>query len=202
MPSHDNLHSRLVAWLKILLPLAALAILSTLFLFSRSIDPGDAIPYAEVDVEQLAREPRVGAPEFSGVTEDGAAVIVRADAARPDPADSSRVSATGLFARMEAEGGLVTDLTAAQGRIDPGASLLTLEGGVRIITSTGYAMETEGLTATLDRTHVESAAAVRAQAPYGVLTAGGMVLDHRGEGAGGHVLLFKDGVKLIYDPRN
>ena len=34
----DNLHSRMVFWLKILLPILALAILSTLFLFSRRID--------------------------------------------------------------------------------------------------------------------------------------------------------------------
>ena len=55
-PPRDNLHSRLVAILKVALPLIALALLSTLFLFSRKIDPEDAIPYATVDVEDRLRD--------------------------------------------------------------------------------------------------------------------------------------------------
>ena len=38
------MRSRIVAWLRVLLPLAALAILSTLFLLGRKPDPDDAIP--------------------------------------------------------------------------------------------------------------------------------------------------------------
>jgi lipopolysaccharide export system protein LptC len=55
-------YSRLVAWLKIILPLIALGILATLFLVSRTIDPSQTIPYADVDVQDLARNQRVGAP--------------------------------------------------------------------------------------------------------------------------------------------
>ncbi|MGB3251218.1 MAG: hypothetical protein WBB13_18855, partial [Tabrizicola sp.] len=67
-------HTRLVGWLKVALPLTALAILSTLFLVARRIDPEAALPYAEVDVEDLAREPRMTAPTYAGTTEDGAAL--------------------------------------------------------------------------------------------------------------------------------
>ena len=42
-----DLHSRLVTWAKVALPLAALAILSTLFLLADRIDPTAAIPYAD-----------------------------------------------------------------------------------------------------------------------------------------------------------
>ena len=69
-------HTRVVTWLKIALPLAALAILSTLFLLADKIDPEDALPYAEVDVEDLAREPRMTLPSNAGTTSDGAALIV------------------------------------------------------------------------------------------------------------------------------
>ena len=54
-PLRDNLHSRLVRVLKIALPLIALLLLSTLFLFSRKINPEDAIPYASVDVDDRLR---------------------------------------------------------------------------------------------------------------------------------------------------
>ena len=71
-------HTRVVTWLKIALPLAALAILSTLFLLADKIDPEDALPYAEVDVEDLAREPRMTLPSYAGTTSDGAALSLTA----------------------------------------------------------------------------------------------------------------------------
>ena len=54
MAARDNVHSRVVFWLKIILPLLALAILSTLFLFSRRIDTDQALPYAEVSGSTVA----------------------------------------------------------------------------------------------------------------------------------------------------
>jgi lipopolysaccharide export system protein LptC len=92
-------HSRVVGWLKVALPLAALAILSTLFLLSDRIDPEDALPYAEVDVEELAREPRMTAPTYAGMTTDGAALSLTAVEARPsagtNPATAAGACDTG-----------------------------------------------------------------------------------------------------------
>ena len=47
--------TRTVRWLRVLLPLLALAMLSTLFLFSRGSDGESQIPYADVDAEAMAR---------------------------------------------------------------------------------------------------------------------------------------------------
>ena len=49
-------YSRFVALAKVVLPLAALRLFATLFLIARQIDPDAAIPFAEVDVEQFARD--------------------------------------------------------------------------------------------------------------------------------------------------
>ena len=73
----DNLHSRLVFWFKILLPLGALAIMSTLFMVSRTVRPEDAIPYADVDVADLMQQPRLTNPNFAGMTSDGAALSLK-----------------------------------------------------------------------------------------------------------------------------
>ncbi len=54
------------------MPLAALAILSTLFLVARTIDPSDAIKFTDLDVEDRLRDPRMTAPTYAGVTSDGA----------------------------------------------------------------------------------------------------------------------------------
>ena len=50
----DNLHSRVVAWMKIILPRAALGLLSTLFLISRTVDPTQQPPISQIDLEQRA----------------------------------------------------------------------------------------------------------------------------------------------------
>ena len=56
--------TRIVRWLRVLLPLVALAMLSTMFLFSRGSDVESRIPYAEVDAQAAARDNRIVAPEY------------------------------------------------------------------------------------------------------------------------------------------
>ena len=109
----SNAYSRFVAWVKVILPLLALALLSTLFLFSRTPAPNRAIPFANVDVEELAREQSLGRPRFAGTLSDGREVIFTADRATPvaDPVtpptlgrDSRSVLADHGFADDEIQG--------------------------------------------------------------------------------------------------
>ncbi|MDP3339096.1 LPS export ABC transporter periplasmic protein LptC [Frigidibacter sp.] len=198
MAAHDNIHSRLVAWLKVILPLAALALLSTMFLVSRGIAPEDALPYSEVDVEELAREPRLTAPRYSGVTLDGAALSVTAEVARPDVGGAGQASATALTARLETPDGITTDIAASDGQLDTAAGLLMLTGDVQIAASSGYAITTGALTAALDQTLLTSPGAVVATAPMGRIDAGAMRMTSQD---GDYVLVFNGGVKLVYEPK-
>jgi lipopolysaccharide export system protein LptC len=193
-----DLHSRVVAWAKILLPLAALGLLSTLFLFARVIDPEDAIPYADVDIEERLREPRMTAPTYSGVTSDGASLSVQAAEARPGTADGA-ATAQALTARLETPDGALTDLVAASGALDSAAGLLSLQGDVRLTTSSGYTVDSQAMTARLDRTGLTSPGDIRATGPMGTITASGMTLEQTDE-PGEYVLVFKGRVRLIYKP--
>lgn len=202
MTVYDNTYSRFIAWAKVVLPLVALAILSTLFLFSRSIDPTQAIPYSQVDVEELAREQRIGEPNFAGVTQDGAAVSIVAKAARPDPQDSKQVTGTDLSATIDMPVGTRVQIAAPQGVIDAANQVAALSGGITLTTSTGYSVATQGLTTALDRTSVISDGAVTAEGPLGTLDAGQVVLTQHNGDDPAYVLVFKDGVKLVYDPKH
>lgn len=141
--ARDNLHSRLVAVLKIVLPLAALAVLSSLFLFSRGIKPEDAIPYASVDVEDRLREPRMTDAGLSGVTPDGAAVTLSAGEARP-AADGTPATALGITGRLATPDGATTEIVAMQARMDPGGKSVELTGGVELRSSAGYVIQAPG----------------------------------------------------------
>jgi len=192
-------HTRLVGWLKVALPLTALAILSTLFLVARRIDPEAALPYAEVDVEDLAREPRMTAPTYAGTTEDGAALTLSADAARPE-ADGAPARAAGLRLELATPDGGRTELLAAEAVLDDAARQVLLSGGVTLTTSSGYRLETAEVAAKLDRTGLESRAPVVATGPAGEIRAESMVLSQDNRTPGAYVLVFKGSVRLVYQP--
>ena len=194
----DDSWSWFVAGARIVLPLTALALLSMLFLVSDRVDPTDPIPYADIDLAELAREPRLTAPQFAGVTQDGAALTFSATGARPE-AGVQGASATDVVARLQSPGGFVADITARLASLDPVATVLRLSGDVRLVTSAGYSISTEQLVLATDRSRIESLGAVLAEAPFGRLDAGSMDLRAEAEGAP-YLLVFNGGVKLIYQP--
>ena len=197
-PAQDNLHSRIVMILKVTLPLVALAILSSLFLFSREIDPEDAIPYADVEIADRLAQPRMTGAGFSTVTSDGATLTLSADEATPSEG-GGRV--TGLKGELATADGFRTEISAASGQLDRSAGTLVLDAEVRLATSTGYEVTTDRLTLGTDRSFMESGGAVLATAPIGQLEAGGLRMDVTGDGKT-HLLVFNKGVRLIYQPNH
>ena len=194
-----HLHSRLVFWLKIALPLLALAILSTLFLFARRIEFEGTLPYAQVEIDSLASDPRLTKPEYSGVTSDGVAVRVAAGSARPGPEAASPVKATDVVALYEGPSGARMTISAVDGIFDTGAAMLTLNGNVVLSTSDGYVLRSEQLLSALNETLVTSDGKVMADAPLGHIEAGAMRLSGP---TGEHLLVFKNGVRLVYKPES
>ena len=193
-------YSRVVAWLKILLPLSALALLSTLFLFSKSIDPEQSIPFADVDVKQLAKEPRITAPEFSGMTADGAAITISASSAKTDPTKLDDATIDRLTANFQTPDGAEVIAQADQGAIED-ARIARLEGDVHIETSSGYRISTDELVSDLDKTLITSDGPVVATGPLGQIEAGKMVVNLENQ-TGTSMLVFKNGIKVLYEPTN
>ena len=202
MAKHDNTYSRFVAWLKVLLPVMALMLLSTMFLISRSIDTTKALTYAEVNVDELVHEQRVTGPRFSGVTSDGAAISFSAESAQSDNDNPAIYTATDLNAQIETPDGGVIDIHSTFAQVDNESNQLEMSGGVSLITSTHYSILTEGLRASMDRTGVSSIGPVTAEGPAGLISAGQIDLVRQGGEIGTYLLVFKNGVKLVYVPEN
>ncbi len=203
MFGHDNAYSRLVFWLKIVLPLAALGILSTMFLVGRSIDPSRAIPLSKVDVTELARESRITAPTYAGVTRDGAQLVVSAGTARTDAAKAPRrADATKVAATLTAPDGRVTRMHADRGTVDPAKNRLTLDGNVVIDTANDYRIHGPKLGAALDKSWLEASGGISAMAPMGHITARALTIRPDPAKPGSYVLVFKNRVRLLYRPGN
>ncbi len=197
--ARPDTHTRVVGWLKVALPLMALAVLSTLFLVADQIDPEDALPYAEVDVEDLAREPRMTMPSYAGTTTDGASLSLTADEART-ATDASPAKALGLRLELLTPDGGKTDLTAASAVMDDAAREVVLSGGVTITTSTGYLLKTAEIAANLDRSGLESRGPVTATSLAGRISANGMTLSQDIQTPGTYLLVFNGAVRLVYQP--
>jgi len=193
----NNSYSRAITLLKIVLPLAALAILSTLFLMARSVESTRTIPIARGEIETLAREERITSPSFSAVTDSGAAVSVSAQVAVPS---DGGMSARGVQARIELADGENLAVEAADGRFDPARRLGTLSGGVSVVTSNGYTIRTESLLVDAQAMSMTTEGGVAARGPLGRMTAGKMVLRQQTgpDRAAGYELLFQDHVNLVY----
>ncbi|OAO06713.1 LPS export ABC transporter periplasmic protein LptC [Roseovarius indicus] len=200
MARRDNLHSRVVAWMKIILPLAALGILSTLFLISNTFDPNEALPMVDIDLQQRAQDQGATNATFAGVTQAGHQVTVQTVRSRPSPEDSRLFLAEDVTAAFLLNSGNSVNVTSDRGEMNQHRNSASLSGNVHIDTSTGYVLTTELLTANFDELYAESPGPVEGTAPAGDLTAGRMVLRNNAETDQAH-LLFTNGVKLIYQPQ-
>ena len=181
-------YSRFVAWLKVLLPLAALALLSTLFLLSRNTDPVAAIPFADDDLLDRVRDEQITGPFFSGTTTDGDRVSVAAGTMRTGLGAASTVE--DLSAQIDMLSGTRIILFSDAGQFDMANARSNLTGNVVVTTSTGF-----------DAMRVEAPQSVTALSPLGTLNAGQMRMEKRGADENSH-LIFTEGVKLVYDPSN
>jgi lipopolysaccharide export system protein LptC len=194
----ENFYSHLVAWLKIILPLAALAILSTVVFFARENDGQREIPFLTDGGPDTPGE-RLAAPEFLGLTSDGSEVILRAKEVVPTPNDPNTLVADEITGRIETPSGRIIQAAAPKGQIDVAGNTAFFEGVVSVDTSDGFHVLTKDLMTRLNETYAQTDGAVRGEAPFGTLEAGGLLLSS--ENSEGNLLVFNDGVKLVYEPR-
>jgi lipopolysaccharide export system protein LptC len=198
MADTDNRYSIFIGWAKIILPLAALGLLSTIFLFSRQSDQGEGIPFSEIAA--IANEPRISNPTFAGLADDGSVVSLRAAEIRPDPDQPDSFGVTGVRLSVTATDGSEVQVSAGAGHIDGAGRVARFTDLVRLTSSTGYAMETTGARADLRSGTVETEGPLAVQAPFGRLDAGRLVIAADPDGQGTR-LLFQDGVRLLYEPQ-
>jgi lipopolysaccharide export system protein LptC len=197
MARATGLHSRLIAWAKIVLPLLALGLLSTIFLLSDRREPMETVPFAEALQDGETTREGISGPQYAGKTTRGDLLTMSATRARPQPDGS--ILAEDLTAAMRLIDGGEILLDALSATLPEDSQTARLQGGVRIRSSAGYVLDTEALTTALDRIEAESLGPVSGAGPLGTLEAGRMRITAPG-GDGSVQLLFTEGVKLVYQP--
>ncbi len=195
----ENLYSHVVAWLKILLPLAALGILSSVVFFARESEDIRTIPFVTEAESEDTPGPRLNKPEFVGITGDGSAITLRAEEITPIENNTERLNAETISGTIQSADGRIIEAEAIEGTFDLAASLATLFGQVEVTTSDGFTFLAEGFETRLDASEAKSDGPVEGEGPFGRFEAGAMELSQTE--AQGNLLVFKNGVKLIYSPQ-
>lgn len=194
----DNRYSLLVAWLKIVLPLTALAILSSMFLISQRVDPGATQPVAGTALADRLRDPRLTDPVFTGVTPEGTGVTVTAADMRPLPGSLTRGTARTLTVQLDLPGGSTATLAAPLGQIDSDAQTMALSGGVTIITATGYSLSAPEMTGSLVLSQITATGGVAGESPFGTIRSDHMQITRNPALQNTHIVDFNGAVRLIY----
>ena len=195
----DNRYSRLVVWLKITLPIVGLVLLSLVFLVARpSTDAQSAIPYAKVEIDEIVADQRISAPTYSGVTAAGDAIEFNAKLAAPSSDKPESIMSEGISGRIDLKSGTTISLTAPQVSVDGPTQTARISGGVEVNTSAGVMVRTDAVTASLETATLITDGPVEATTALGQITAGQMTLIQQNRG--GHVLVFQNGVRVIYRP--
>ncbi len=197
--AYEGLHSSLVAGAKILLPLVALAILSSVVYLARDPEEVRQIPFVDVDGREYERE-RLTRPDFVTVMDDGAALQVTAQEVVPSPEDRNILLAETMTGRLETVSGRIVQATSPTGWMNTKTDQAELNGIVSVDTSDGFHVLTETLSARLDVSYIESGGPVWGEAPFGQLEAGAMTFGEMDRPS--ELLRFTKGVKVIYEPQN
>lgn len=193
-------YTRTIGWLKVVLPLLALGLLSTLFLLSRVIDPETVIPFADKDVQDRLRDQQVTGPIYHAVTADGDEISFAAEKLTTPPGETGGNAAEDIRVMMDLASGSTIEVTAQRGHIRIAEDTTDLQGDVVITTSTGYRINSDRLVTQMTTLDVQSPGPVAAVGPVGTLDAGAMSLN-AGKAGKPAQLIFTNGVKLIYTPQ-
>ncbi len=190
--------------LRVALPLGALALLSTVFLVPRGIDPQLAVDVSQIDVEDLARDPRVGGARFAGMTRDGTAVTISAQTVRSteDLQDNGPIHLLldAPDGELQFSSGRKAVFRGQEGRIDQAQDEITVQGSVMLETSDGYRVNMAELISAIETTHVQGFGGITGHGPAGDITADSLELTQTDAQSGGYLLAFKGNVRLIYFP--
>ena len=188
--------SRAVRYAKVLMPLGALAILSTLFLLSRKID--SVVDLTKFD--PVAMEQTLASPRFAGVTDDGSLFTITARAANPVADQDTQIRVDSVEIGFDLTDGSSVNATAPFALVDTSAKTVSLNEEAFISTSTGYQITSDNFEISYGEVRMATASAIKATGPAGLITADQLVLRDNGPDESDYQMIFSGNVHMIYEP--
>lgn len=194
-------YTRIVRWMKVLLPLGALLLIGAIFLIDRR---GEESLFSPEELARLGAGMQLEEPRFAGATDAGEPFVVSAARALPDGPVPDIIQLEAPEGRITFADDLVLEGTARTGLLSRDEMELTLTGSVVLRTSDGYRGQTEKLILDIDRRVASAPGRVTGFGPVGSIEAGAMRAlradADAAQDANAMVILFEKGVRVVFIP--
>jgi lipopolysaccharide export system protein LptC len=189
----------MVAWLKILLPLIALGVLGTVFLFNGKENFEPRFTFSRADIETLEEGSFIKKPQINGITQNGEPFHLLADEIRPLAADSALVVITNLDLEFRFSNEAWAKITTSSALMDVAAQTVWFESGGQLETSDGNMAEVETLHLLMISGELQGTGIV-ADGPLGQVSAENFRIESNS--SENRVLWFENNVRMLYDPKS
>ena len=196
--SFDDGYSALVAWLKTLLPIVALGLLSTIFLFSGRVDVTQSLPYTEHNIAEIVREQRITRPYFTGIASNGTEIALSAAYASPQLENAHILEITDLSVVLRSTSDRMVQVTAGRGALDSATQTAQISTNVHIAALPDFWVTTQALDMNLNQGVVSAKGGFQGVTSLGAITAGEMHLQMT---ADDQQIVFINDVRLVYSPK-
>ena len=194
----DDGYSALVAWLKTLLPIVALGLLSTIFLFSGKVDVTQSLPYAEHNIAEIIREQRITQPYFTGIASNGTEIALSAAYASPQVESAHILEITDLSVVLRSTSDRMVQVTAGRGALDSARQTAQISTDVHIAALPDFWVITEALDMNFNQGFISAKGGFQGVTALGAITAREMHLQMT---ADDQQIVFLNDVRLVYSPK-
>ncbi|HLJ20299.1 MAG TPA: LPS export ABC transporter periplasmic protein LptC [Stellaceae bacterium] len=174
-------YSRFVAWMKLALPSAALALVLLVAVWPRiqsAVEKISKLP--RLDLSQ-ARDLRMVNLHYAGVDKHDRPFTVTADAARQRPEVDDLVELEGPKADMTTQNNTWLALTAYSGVYRPQAQLLDLFGNVDVFQDKGNEFVTDSAHIDMAKGNAQGDDSVEGHGPFGTIKSEGFRIENQGD---------------------
>ncbi len=203
MAKHRPHYTRFVYFLKIILPLIAIGLLATVFLFTKERTLEGGLEFSKADFVALESGMRVTKPRFSGSNARGDIYNFSAELLLPDAPAPTKLLASGLSGEIRLFDGLKIEIAAKDAEIDLQTRSIKLLGGTDLTFSNGLRARSVKIFADLDAGSLTSDGPIRATSPMGTIEAGNLrITTVRTGEEENRMIWFENGVTLTFTLQN
>ena len=196
-------YSRFITITKVVLPLIAIGLLATVFLFTKDDSLEGGFLFSKTDLETLESGMRIDKPRFFGSNPAGDIYNFVADAMLPDSLTPSLVEVQKISGEIKYQNGTNIQISAGKAGFMLDGRTLELSEGAFIVTSDGFRITTDELLAELDTGALTSSTPISGRSPMGDIQAGSFQVERvEADGEEKQMIWFGNGVMLSFKPES
>lgn len=196
-------YTRFITITKVVLPLIAIGLLGTVFLFTTDDSLEGGFSFSKAELDSLESGMQIVKPRMFGSNANGDVYNFVAAALLPDSLTPSLVEAQNISGEIHYQTGGTVQLSADKAEFMLEGNQIRLSGGMLVVMADGARVTGEGLLAQLDTGKLTSNGAISATSPLGDIQAGNFrveLIDVDGEEK--QMLWFENGVKVSFRPES